>query len=321
MKALIRLYASQENRRGLGDCVHSIIVLNHFKRYYPEWKIYTETDFGKEGCFFELVEHTYNFRESPAKLEDFDRVINLYSGEPTERNHELCVKYQLPATKSLLAIVDDLKLEPIKDLFYYNIKTPEETKNIIRSYFKTFPVNKGVVTIHYRAQSWKIKKNIDQKHIVQVCNFLVRKGYTPLILDWNNTPFVDQSKIFSPKKENPIWLGKPHENASIITAIIELSQLFIGVDSGPLHLAGGTKTPTIGFWKRHHPISFFDLSKNVLHLVPHNHLDYLGSPYKNELNEVFQKNYNYELYNGNASDAIVMGITNYLINKNAQQST
>src|SRR6266849_6473300 len=54
--------------------------------------------------------------------------------------------------------------------------------------------------------------------------------------------------------------------------------LMIGVDSGPLHVAGATTTPTIGVWTRHHPIHFFDLANNVLHLVPGDHEKYAPGP-------------------------------------------
>jgi ubiquinone/menaquinone biosynthesis C-methylase UbiE len=45
----------------------------------------------------------------------------------------------------------------------------------------------------------------------------------------------------------------------------------IGVDSGPLHVAGATSTETIGVWTHHHPVHYFDLAGNVLHFVPGNH--------------------------------------------------
>src|SRR5436305_1747188 len=60
-------------------------------------------------------------------------------------------------------------------------------------------------------------------------------------------------------------------DAEVLAALIEAATLMIGVDSGPLHLAGATTTPTIGVWTRHHPVHFFDLAGNVTHLVPGDH--------------------------------------------------
>jgi FkbM family methyltransferase len=45
----------------------------------------------------------------------------------------------------------------------------------------------------------------------------------------------------------------------------------VGVDSGPLHVAAATTTPTIGVWLRHHPLHYLGLADNVLHLVPERH--------------------------------------------------
>jgi FkbM family methyltransferase len=45
----------------------------------------------------------------------------------------------------------------------------------------------------------------------------------------------------------------------------------VGVDSGPLHVAAATTTPTLGVWLRHHPLHYLGLADNVLHLVPERH--------------------------------------------------
>jgi hypothetical protein len=60
-------------------------------------------------------------------------------------------------------------------------------------------------------------------------------------------------------------------DAEGLAALIELATLMIGVDSGPLHVAGATTTPTLGVWLRHHPLHYFGLADNVTHLVPENH--------------------------------------------------
>ena len=56
----------------------------------------------------------------------------------------------------------------------------------------------------------------------------------------------------------------------------------VGVDSGPLHVAGATSTPTIGVWTRHHPLHYFALAENVTHLVPENHRELLRGNRRSE---------------------------------------
>ncbi|NOX54885.1 MAG: methyltransferase domain-containing protein, partial [Planctomycetes bacterium] len=59
--------------------------------------------------------------------------------------------------------------------------------------------------------------------------------------------------------------------AERIAALIEQSALMVGIDSGPLHVAAATTTPTIGVWRDLHPIRFIDPAPNVLHLVRRGH--------------------------------------------------
>jgi 2-polyprenyl-3-methyl-5-hydroxy-6-metoxy-1,4-benzoquinol methylase len=65
------------------------------------------------------------------------------------------------------------------------------------------------------------------------------------------------------------------------------------VDSGPLHVAGATDTPAVAVWTRHHPVHFFDLAANVLHLVPGDHEQLAsGRPAL----EYFTRNYRHHVY-------------------------
>jgi SAM-dependent methyltransferase len=58
-------------------------------------------------------------------------------------------------------------------------------------------------------------------------------------------------------------------------------------------VAGATETPTIGVWTQHHPVHFFDLADNVLHLVPGDHEKYAaGAPAL----EYFRATYRWRTY-------------------------
>lgn len=52
-----------------------------------------------------------------------------------------------------------------------------------------------------------------------------------------------------------------------LVALLEMSDLFIGVDSGPLHLARTVETPSIGLWFNHYPQNFVLPSPLQFHLV------------------------------------------------------
>ena len=53
-----------------------------------------------------------------------------------------------------------------------------------------------------------------------------------------------------------LWHGTRTGDADSSAALIAASQLVIGVDGGPLHVAGATATPTIGVRTQHHPVHF-----------------------------------------------------------------
>lgn len=305
MKVLVRLYANSRDRRGLGDAVQLVIILKHLKKTHPNWEIYTETSSGKESCFTGFVKHTFNIEESPANPKDFEKVYNLFFGEPNKSTSELAVKYQVPATKTTTTLVEDFQIIPDPLLFKYDINISAQIHRIVKSYLSTIPSKNGIITIHPHAISTPHNKDIDDKDLSMICDSLIHNGYTPLILDWKDSDLPDQKRIFSPMRNNSIWMGQPHGNAGVIASIISQSKLFIGVDSGPLHVAGTTKTPTIGYWKFHHPIHFYDLSDNVTHMTPCEHLKYMYSDNKRLLDDYFQRNYKHRWYSGCRKTAIV----------------
>src|SRR5206468_12527752 len=83
----------------------------------------------------------------------------------------------------------------------------------------------------------------------------------------------DGKRIHNPDSQAVLWGHTGTGDAEALAALIELSALMIGVDSGPLHVAGATSTPTIGVWTKHHPLHYFAHAGNVTHLVPEAHAD------------------------------------------------
>ena len=128
------------------------------------------------------------------------------------------------------------------------------------------------VLIHYQGNTSGDRKDLPHDLVRDVCEVVLHCGAVPVILDWDRrSPLVDGKKIHNPGAEHELWHGTGTGDAESLAALIDASRLLIGVDSGPLHVAGATDTPTIGVWTQHHPVHFFDLADNVLHLVPGDH--------------------------------------------------
>ncbi len=75
----------------------------------------------------------------------------------------------------------------------------------------------------------------------------------------------------------------------------------VGVNSGPLHVAATTSTPTIAVWLRHHPVHYFHLADNVTHLVPEDHPACLGGD-RAAGADFFRQHYRHHLYRDLASE-------------------
>ena len=151
-----------------------------------------------------------------------------------------------------------------------------------------------VTLIHYEGNTSGQDKNLSHELARTVCEVAAAAGTTPVILDWDRrSPLPDGLRILNPGAEHPLWEGRGTGDAEILAAVIDAARLVIGVDSGPLHVAGATRTPTIAVWTNHHPVHYFDLADNVLHLVPGNHTQLVHGP---QALEFFQSHYRHHVY-------------------------
>jgi hypothetical protein len=67
-----------------------------------------------------------------------------------------------------------------------------------------------------------------------------------VVLDWDRrSPLPDGVRIHNPGADHELWGGSGTGDAETLAALIEQSALLVGVDSGPLHVAGATATPTL----------------------------------------------------------------------------
>jgi ADP-heptose:LPS heptosyltransferase/SAM-dependent methyltransferase len=274
-KILIRL------KHGLGDVVQLSIVLKHIRHYWPDTEIDVEVQSGMHNIFGPLA-NTYPIGKAPDKQRD--AVYNLDWRENIE------AEGHCPSTKVTRCLKEVFHLPELSELYEYEVHIPKDCKQEARRFYKTLPDAKGYVVIHYQGRSSTHRKNLDDNTVRWLCEHLVDKKYIPIILDWDRlSPVPDDKNIFRADH-------KIQKNAGTIAALISQADLFVGIDSGPLHIAGGLKTPTIGVWTLHHPTRYFDIS-NVLHLVPSDARRYIRMRYGNRANDYFHGYYRHEYYN------------------------
>lgn len=286
-------------RHGLGDAVQLTTLLLHLRHYHPDWRIDVAAGVGKQSCYLDqsLCHRTL--------VRDRDRIDRLAYAQVYELNWDECPCCfpASPSTKAEHCLRNVFKLEPIAELCRYQLHVRDEARAAARVYLEALcgpgtdrDGRYPAVLIHYQANTSAERKNLPHELAREVCEAVLASGFTPVILDWDRrSPLPDGVKIHNPGVEAPLWSSTGTGDAEALAALIEQSSLLVGVDSGPLHVAGACKTPTIAVWSGHHPLHYFGLAHHVLHFVPNEHAALLrcnaraGRLY-------FEENYRYRTY-------------------------
>ncbi|MEX0710897.1 MAG: glycosyltransferase family 9 protein, partial [Pirellulales bacterium] len=288
-----------EFRHGLGDSVQLTSLLAHLKHYHPDWAIDVAPLVGKHSIYMGQCNSIRILDRDVIDGRAYQSVYNLDWPEC-----QTC--YQgWPSTKAERCLREVFNLAPIAELCRYRIDVGAPARQAARQYLagisgpdradgngERFPT----VLIHYQGNTSAGAKDLSHELVRQVCDDLLSAGYVPVILDWDNrSPLADGKRIHNPGASHELWKGVGTGDAEVMAALIDSSALMIGVDSGPLHVAGATATPTIGVWTGHHPLHYFAHADNVLHLVPEGHAGLLrGDPAAGR--EYFASRYRHETY-------------------------
>ncbi len=284
-------------RHGVGDTIQFSIILKHVKKYRPSWEVDVVAPRGKNDLLVGLCNNVLspdNFNES-----SYDEIFNFRWWEASMRTSEACLAYQVPATKVTKSLVEYLNIEPDRDLFGYETAIPSNNRLLAKRYLKKIPFQK-YVGFHYQGLTSTHKKNVNEDAIKRISRELSHLGFGSVVFDWDAKEKISNgTTIFRPGKLDPVWEGKKHGSNSTLAALIEQMDLFIGIDSGPLHIAGATNTPSIALWKDHHPIHYYDFSDNVIHLLPRNSkrlINHNKQDVRNGVETFFKNEYNYLYY-------------------------
>jgi FkbM family methyltransferase len=267
-------------RHGLGDAVQLTIVLKHLRKYRPDWNVDIAALVGKHSAYRGLCRKVYVLNRESLPCCQYQQRFALDW-------HECHTSYSdSPSTKVERCLREEFKISPDPDLCTYSIQVSGEARNLARSYLEKICAGKSefrtpnsavrypVVLIHYEGNTSADMKNIPTDIVRRLCDDIIEDGFVPVILDWDyRTPLADGVRIHCPDQRSELWHGTGTGDAESLAALIELSTLVVGVDSGPLHVAGATTTPTLGVWTRHHPLHYCAPGDNVTHLVSRSHAD------------------------------------------------
>lgn len=283
-----------EFRHGLGDAAQFTSVLKHLRHYHPERTFDVVSLVGKHSAFQGLCRKSLVVDQDTWNVADYDQVLKLSWDECRTADP------RWPNTKVARCLLDVFRLTPIRELCYSEIRVSDEALKRAREYLQDLcgePNGEGrfrAVLLHYEGNTSGSKKNLTHDMARTVCETVIRAGYVPVILDWDRrSPLPDNASIFCPGREHSLWGGTRTGDAEQLAALIQCASLMIGIDSGPLHVAGAVETPTLGVWTRHHPVHFFELGDHVLHLVPPDHATLANGP---AALRCFEDSYRFRVY-------------------------
>lgn len=269
-----------EFRHGLGDAVQLTAVLKHLRRERPDWVIDIAALPGKTSAFRGLCRRTFVIGRDSYNHANYAQRFALDWAECWGAFEGV------PSTKVSLCLQGVFGIPPRLEDCRYAIDIGPEARAAADEYLRDIcPAGPGpdgrypVMWLHYQGNTAIDRKNLTADHAADACRAAVEAGLIPAVFDWDSrSPLPDQKTIFCPYNRHPLWQGLGTGDAERIAALIEASALMVGIDSGPLHVAGATSTPTIGVWLRHHPVHFFDPHPHVLHVVPDNVDSYARGP-------------------------------------------
>jgi FkbM family methyltransferase len=260
-------------RHGLGDAMQLTTVLQHLRHYHPDWEIDVAALVGKHSAFHDLCRRVFVLDREEIPQAGYDRVLDLDWPECPA-----CYA-DSPSTKVERCLREVFHLQPLPELCTYTIWPCERSLEVASRYLEDVcgvaPDERGrypVVLLHYEGNTSARDKNLPVELAREICREVLDAGAVPVILDWDNrTPLADGKRIHQAHVALELWGGTGTGDAEALAALTELSTLMVGVDSGPLHVAGATSTPTIGVWTGHHPLHYFGHADNITHLVPEDH--------------------------------------------------
>ena len=247
---------------GIGDCVYFAHLLPLYTRRGYEFEI--QCSGGKTFMFSDCESVSYvegaSFTKHPwieqGRLIDFP-IDKYYLANKCGRN------ISVPPLPNIGVSDDSLWAEYCSVELDLTTHLTDTDRHFVQSKLSNLP--KPLILLHTSGNALRGYKDVKLDTAKLACDLITREvGGTVIDLNWDGrVPAIPTDEVVSMKS----LFDRPLGIANTI-ALFELSDLLIGIDSGPAHLARFTKLPVIIVWKDHHPALFTLPRKQNYHLLP-----------------------------------------------------
>jgi FkbM family methyltransferase len=275
-------------KKGLGDSMCFRSVLMHLKQLRPELEVAVHCNPWHTSAFHGLVKNIV----SVPKIHDHT-VRHAVFLRPYH-----CFEH-FPCNTTQHYLIECCNVTPNKELSVYGqlLISDAEMKSAETMLSGYAPRRDDgrfkIALIHQVGRSYPSAKNPRQDDWLKAIQHVKSLGYEVVAVTFDvNSEAAKLGLVHSLDIEK----YRHEQHATSLAALIEQSSLFIGVDSGPLHVAGACSTPAIGVWTQHHPVHSYNLAANVTHLVPENHDKYLPTSNCRAGLNFFHQHYNHRIY-------------------------
>lgn len=259
---------------GLGDAVQFTIVLRHLLEQRPDWTVDVASLRGKHTVFHGLCRRSWDDGDGWPSESNYDSVLDV----PW---HESDVQIPgVPCTKAA-RYIQELGLQPVKELFRYWMADNAVADTRVVQWLREIGIPEqengkfNAVVLHDLGNTSHANKNLSWESASAIARAYIDTGKRVILLDWDRRSRVAlvPGVVTPPLGDGDLWGETGTGDAAAIRSLIKHCDLMVGIDSGPLHVAGTTDTPTIALWNKHHPNRYYDLADNVVHYVESSLLD------------------------------------------------
>ena len=262
------------------------------------WWLGVEASYGTAGCFkgiadasFDLI-HPFYWRKEyqETKFVNFGQPIRNYAG--------------VPSTKVTRCLLEEFGVEPIESLYRYEIHPTETAMEKAKRFQEE--IDAPYAFLHFDGHARKTDKDLTEYEQMCVIEACLNRGLVPVVLDMHRESKLRAFDFIEFLDGTDPWLfdGGRIAQPDLIYELINGASLFVGIDSGPGHIAAATDTPGWIFWYGTFPVYCMEPSSNLIHCVPGWWEEDMIQDNKNEAVSYFKAHYNHRSYNYCREEAV-----------------
>jgi FkbM family methyltransferase len=282
---------------GLGDAVQLAAVLRVQRRLQPQTVLDTLTAPGQASCFADVAHKAMTEGQDTWSRRDYDRVL--------ETDWPECPRVLLgvPSTKMEWYCLRKFRQLPQPSECHYAFLVRPAARERVEAWLRAQGAGRpgeggryNVLAVHATGSSPTTARDLTATETAGVLAAAREAGLVPLLLDWHSRhPAAGDPGVLCPRRDDPLWGGQLGPDAEILAALLGMVRIVVAIDSGPLHVAAATTTPTLACWVRHHPLHYVPPTETVRNFVPADHERYIR-PNRALGLSYFAEHYRYERY-------------------------